>query len=119
MISTSGTIGRTVVFDGKPAYFQDSNIVWIDNNEKLVTNEYLHLIYQTINWTTTKGGTIERLYNKLIENTEVLLPPLVIQQEIISQVGAEQAMVDANKNLIEIFEQKIKDKISEVWGESD
>ena len=119
LISTSGTIGRTVVFDGKPAYFQDSNIVWIDNNEKLVTNEYLHLIYQTINWTTTKGGTIERLYNKLIENTEVLLPPLVIQQEIISQVGAEQAMVDANKNLIEIFEQKIKDKISEVWGESD
>ena len=26
-------------------------------------------------------------------------------------------MVNANKKLIEIFEQKIKDKIAEVWGE--
>lgn len=29
LISAAGTIGRLVVFDGKPAYFQDSNIVWI------------------------------------------------------------------------------------------
>jgi len=26
-------------------------------------------------------------------------------------------MVNANKKLIEIFKQKIKDKIGEVWGE--
>tara|TARA_B100000029_G_scaffold283481_1_gene277297 strand:- start:861 stop:965 length:105 start_codon:yes stop_codon:yes gene_type:complete len=30
---------------------------------------------------------------------------------------AEQKMVNGNKKLIEIYEQKIKDKISEVWGE--
>ena len=117
LLSTSGTIGRTVVFDGKPAYFQDSNIVWIDNNESRVTNEYLHLIYQTIKWVTTKGGTIERLYNKLIENTEFPLPPLSIQREIVAQIEAEQEMVNSNKKLIDIYEQKIKDKIGEVWGE--
>ena len=38
LISASGTIGRRVIYDGKPAYFQDSNIVWIDNNEELVLN---------------------------------------------------------------------------------
>jgi type I restriction enzyme S subunit len=32
LLSAAGTIGRTVVYDGKPAYFQDSNIVWIENN---------------------------------------------------------------------------------------
>ena len=32
-------------------------------------------------------------------------------------IEAEQEMVNANKKLIEIFEQKIKDKIGEVWGE--
>jgi len=26
-------------------------------------------------------------------------------------------LVEANKKLIEIYEQKIKDKIAEVWGE--
>lgn len=34
LISASGTIGRTVIFDGRESYFQDSNIVWIENNEK-------------------------------------------------------------------------------------
>jgi type I restriction enzyme S subunit len=117
LLSTSGTIGRTVVFDGKPAYFQDSNIVWLDNDENLVTNEYLYLIYQTIKWVTTKGGTIERLYNKLIKNTEIPLPPLSVQKKIVTQIEGEQEMVNGNKKLIEIYEQKIKDKIGEVWGE--
>lgn len=44
------------------------------------------------------------------------LPPLEIQQQIVSQIEEEQKMVDANKKLIEIFEQKIKDRIDEVWG---
>jgi len=30
---------------------------------------------------------------------------------------AEQKLVDANKELIKIYEQKIKDKIGKVWGE--
>ena len=29
----------------------------------------------------------------------------------------EMVIVDQNKRLIEIFQQKIKDKIAEVWGE--
>ena len=29
---------------------------------------------------------------------------------------AEQKLVNANKELIKVFEQKIKDKIEEVWG---
>jgi len=28
-------------------------------------------------------------------------------------------MVDGNKKLIEIYEQKVKDKIGEVWGEEE
>lgn len=38
LLSAAGTIGRVVVFDGKDSYFQDSNIVWIDNDETKVTN---------------------------------------------------------------------------------
>ncbi|HEL1251489.1 TPA: restriction endonuclease subunit S, partial [Streptococcus equi subsp. zooepidemicus] len=36
LISASGTIGRTVIFDGENAYFQDSNIVWVSHNEEIV-----------------------------------------------------------------------------------
>lgn len=38
LISAAGTIGKTVIYDGKDAYFQDSNIVWIDNDERVVIN---------------------------------------------------------------------------------
>src|SRR5690606_7327555 len=63
LLSASGTIGRRVIFDGKPAYFQDSNIVWIDNDEKKVLNEYLYKFYGFCDWNPSKGATISRLYN--------------------------------------------------------
>lgn len=36
LISAAGTIGRTVIYDGKPAYYQDSNIVWLEHDETVV-----------------------------------------------------------------------------------
>ena len=44
LMSASGTIGRTVVFNGEPSYFQDSNIVWVDNDETKVLNSYLNYL---------------------------------------------------------------------------
>ncbi len=116
LISTSGTIGKTVVFDGKPSYFQDSNIVWIENDETKVKNRFLNIIFQSIKWIPTQGGVISRLYNNLIQETQIPLPPLETQEQIIYAIEEEQKIVDANKKLIEIFEQKIKDRIDEVWG---
>lgn len=116
LISTSGTIGKIVVFDGKPAYFQDSNIVWIANNESKVTNEYLKVAFQQIKWKPTEGVTIARLYNGIIEETKIPVPSIDEQKEIVQAIEEEMQLVNANKRLIEIFDQKIKDKISEVWG---
>ena len=114
LISTSGTIGKTVVFDGRPAYFQDSNIVWIANDETRILNKFLNIYYQVIKWRPTEGVTIARLYNKIIEETEIPLPPLEEQQAIVKAIEVEIQLVSANKRIIEIFEQKIKTKISEV-----
>ncbi|MGL2820875.1 restriction endonuclease subunit S, partial [Helicobacter pylori] len=68
LISASGTIGRAVIYDGKPAYFQDSNIVWIDNDETLVKNDFLFYAYSNIKW-NTEHTTILRLYNDNFKNT--------------------------------------------------
>jgi len=48
---------------------------------------------------------------------KIPLPPLETQQEIVSRIEREQELVNANKELIKIFESKIKSKISSVWGE--
>ena len=74
LISASGTIGRTVKFDGEPAYFQDSNIVWISNDEKKVLNTYLWHFYKIAKWFVSEGGTIDRLYNDNIRKTKIPVP---------------------------------------------
>jgi type I restriction enzyme, S subunit len=91
LISASGTIGRTVIFDGKDSYFQDSNIVWIENNEKLVLNKYLFYCYQIANWGISEGGTIQRLYNDNLRKLKIPVPypndpdkSLVAQEKIVS-----------------------------------
>lgn len=81
LISASGTIGRAVIYDGKPAYFQDSNIVWIDNDETLVKNNFLFYAYSNVKW-NTEHTTILRLYNDNFRNTLIPLPPLNEQNAI-------------------------------------
>ena len=83
LISAAGTIGRTVVYDGKPAYFQDSNIVWIDNDETRVLNTFLNYWYSTSPWVASTGGTISRLYNDNIAKAPIPVPPLEVQQRIV------------------------------------
>ena len=83
LISAAGTIGRTVIYDGKPAYFQDSNIVWIDNDETQVTNAFLKYYYSMKPWKSSDGGTISRLYNDDIRKTPVPVPTLSEQQRIV------------------------------------
>ena len=74
LISASGTIGRAVIYNGDPAYFQDSNIVWLDNDESIVTNKYLWHFYKIAKWFVSEGGTIDRLYNDNIKKTKIPVP---------------------------------------------
>ena len=84
LISAAGTIGRTVIYDGKPAYFQDSNIVWIDNDESKVLNKYLYYCYAMKPWSISTGGTIARLYNDNISKAKIPVPPLEEQERIVA-----------------------------------
>lgn len=83
LISAAGTIGRTVIYDGQPAYYQDSNIVWLSHDESLVLNTYLNYCYETKPWNISSGGTISRLYNNDLLNTKIPVPPLPVQEEIV------------------------------------
>jgi type I restriction enzyme S subunit len=74
LISASGTIGRAVIFDGEEAYFQDSNIVWLENDESKVLNKYLFYFYQIAKWHVSDGGVIKRLYNDNIKKTLIAVP---------------------------------------------
>ncbi len=85
LISASGTIGRAVIFDGKDAYFQDSNIVWIKNDESKVLNKYLYYYYQIAKWNVAEGGTIQRLYNDNLRKTLIPIPYSDDKQKSLSE----------------------------------
>ena len=85
LISAAGTIGRTVVYDGKPAYFQDSNIIWLAHTQKHILNIYLSYVYQIINW-NIENTTIARLYNDNFNNTVVLFPKSLVEQQAIATI---------------------------------
>ncbi len=84
LISAAGTIGRTIVFDGTPSYFQDSNIVWLKHDESIVLNSYLRFCYTLNPWVVSTGGTIARLYNDNILEATIPVPSLDEQKRIVS-----------------------------------
>ncbi len=92
LISASGTIGRTVIYNGEDAYFQDSNIVWIENSEDIVLNKYLYYSYMIMEW-VTEGGTIKRLYNSNLAKMKIVVPSIERQQEIVEILDTFEAMI--------------------------
>jgi type I restriction enzyme S subunit len=104
LLSASGTIGRRVIYDGQPAYFQDSNIVWIDNDESQILNDFLYHLYGACEWDSTQGATISRLYNDDLRRMIAAFPSsLEEQRRLASQLDA---LFAATQSLSRIYEQK-------------
>ena len=81
LISASGSIGRAVEFAGNNEYFQDSNIVWLNHDERL-SNPFLKCFYSVVKWAGIEGSTIKRLYNDNILNTVICMPSVPEQKRI-------------------------------------
>lgn len=100
LISAAGTIGKTVIFDGKESYFQDSNIVWLKVNDNIDRN-FLWWFYRSYPWNALEGTTIQRLYNSIILNTEIHLPPKKEQTAIAETLSSFDTYIDDLSKLIE------------------
>ena len=81
LLSASGSIGNVVEYNGEEAYFQDSNIVWLEHGAT-ISNRFLKAFYSVVNWEGIEGTTIKRLYNKTILDTPITLPSFEEQEKI-------------------------------------
>jgi len=107
LISAAGTIGRIVVYKGEDAYYQDSNIVWIDNDNTKITNEFLYYILQIVKY-NTEGGTIQRLYNNILKSTKFSGPSLSEQTKIVNFLSSIDAKNDIEAELLQKLEEQKK-----------
>lgn len=115
LISAAGTLGRTVIYNGEDAYFQDSNIVWIENDETKVTNKYLYYFYQLKPWKKTPGSTIDRLYNDNIRDTDIFFPTDIAEQNTITSMleNLDNCIINNNRAKAEL--EKMVDLVFSYW----
>jgi len=63
------------------------------------------------------GGAQPNISQKIIREFKIPLPRLATQQAIVAEIEAEQALVNANRELIARMEKKIQATLARVWGE--
>jgi type I restriction enzyme M protein len=64
----------------------------------------------------TGTGGLQRVPRDFVTGWEIPLPDLETQRAIVAEIEAEQALVNANRELIRRMEAKIKAAIDRVWG---
>lgn len=114
LLSAAGTIGRTVIYDGEDAFFQDSNIVWLDNDSS-VLDKFLLQFYNQTSWDNIEGGTIKRLYNGLFLSKIIPLPSLPEQQKIADCLSALDAVIEKQKETLEKWQELKKGLLQQMF----
>ncbi len=98
----------------------DNNIMGLVPDKRKIVSEYLYYLlldFDLNNWANDSQPPSIR--KTTVENHKIYLPPLEIQKQIVAEIEKEQRIIEQLKDLIKVYEQKIKDKISEVWGETN
>ena len=125
IMSCSGTMGRTAVVpeDAPPGIINQALLklgatdrilvsflkLWMDSSHFQKSIEHVAF-----------GAAIRNVASvKVLKKLVIPLPALTVQQALIAQVEAEQALVAANYELIERFEKKIQETVGRVWGEAE
>ena len=107
LLSASGSIGRVVEYDGDEAYYQDSNIVWLNHHGK-INNKFLKAFYEIVSWSGIEGTTIKRLYNKNILETDISLPSLPEQTAIGSLFQDIDQLISLQQRKLEVLKEQKK-----------
>ncbi len=123
--NTPDLVGKSTVFNKEDdKYLFNNNIMRIRFNERLNpyfanfilnSDSYKSQIRNFVDGTTS----VAALYPKNYFSIKLPIPSIKTQHQIVAQIEKEQALVNSSKQLIEIFKQKIKDRIAKVWGEDE
>ena len=111
MITCAGTVGKCVVYDGEDAYFQDSNIVWIDNPTQYISNGFLFHLLSKVDWRKLNSTTIIRIYNDDLRNLKMSYPRKEEQQKISHLLSLLDERIATQNKIIEDLK-KLKSAIS-------
>ncbi len=120
MAMTGATVGKVAVVD-KPDLLVNQRVGVLRGKTEVLQTYLFHLLYSVSFYDycqrTAGGGAQGNIAPREILGFQIPLPPLAEQKAIVLEIEAEQALVDANRELMTRFEAKIQQTIARVWGE--
>ena len=121
LISAVGTLGVIwVIPDDREFYFKDGNLIWVKDLKNINSNYLRYVLEIAFNSRMAElsnGAAYNALTIIKLKQLQIPLPSLAEQESIIEKIEIEQRLVNSNKELIAIFEQKVKDEINKLWAE--
>ena len=117
-ISSSGAYAGFVSFHPYPIFASDCLTV-MSKEGRLDQRFLFHLLKsrQDNIYKMQTGSGQPHVYARDFDDFKIPLPPIEVQQEIVVELEGGQKIIDGNKKFIDLYTQKIQDRISKVWGE--
>ena len=119
LVSSRATIGRIAITKCETATNQGfKNLIILDKTRvlsKYVAYMLTKLVPQMV--ALSAGGTFREISKTNFATLQIPLPPLTVQEEIVAEIEGYQKGIEYAHEKIIGFQQKIKDRIAEVWGE--
>ena len=118
---TGATYGKTMIFDEEYQAVFASFLIRLNFNKEKIFPKFYWVFAQSQDYISqaerlmTGGGQPQFNGNAIIKIL-VPVPSIEEQKSIVEEIENEMTLVEHSKKLISLFEQKIKDKINEVWG---
>jgi len=110
-ISARGTIGFPEMRN--EPFYPAIRLIVVIPKENIIDVMFLKYILDTID-IYRNGNSIPQLTVPMIKSEKIPLPSLEIQKKLVAEAEKEQQIINTNKQLIEIMEQKISDVLSEI-----
>jgi type I restriction enzyme M protein len=117
LVSINGTLGNVAVYNGEKIVLGKS-VCYINLKNDINVRIYLQSSnFVDYAYKEATGSTIKNVSLQSMRTFKISLPPIETQKQIATQIEKEKELVNANRQLTELYEQKIKDRIAKVWGE--
>jgi type I restriction enzyme M protein len=115
-------VGKTAIFKGNRKAVFAGYLIRIHYDKNKLLGDYLNFCLNSreakefCQRVKSDGVNQSNINTQALATFKFPLPSIEEQQTIVKAIEEEMQLVSANRRIIEIFEQKIKTKIKEVWG---
>jgi type I restriction enzyme M protein len=112
------TIGKTALLNFDTTTNQNVSGLIIKDKQNLNSHFLFYSVQSLYNQFYNIGDGGFRMANlSFVKSLKISVPPIEIQQTIVGKIESERQIIEGNKKLIEIYTQKIQDRINKIWGE--